>query len=240
MTSDGAKLFRALVRSEMAEHPHGALLPHGCTVTISRMHGCGADEIATGLAAALGVRRLNRELLDAIVEEARVDRAAIARLDDHVTPIVSDWLYSLVSRDSTDRDFYRRHLVTVLLKISQTGGVIVGRGAFAVLSHLKAFNVRLVGSPDACAQRVARCENLTRERALQKCRMINAEREAFVRTNFDRDPADPANWHLILNTDRLSAQTAVDTILTAMHGCGFDLPPKALERLHLREAVKQA
>ncbi|HEY3321065.1 MAG TPA: cytidylate kinase-like family protein [Planctomycetota bacterium] len=230
MTSDGLKLFRALVRSENAGHAPAEDLPHGCTVTISRTYGSRASESGTLLAKALGVRYFDRELLDAVVAEARGDEQAMARLDEHVTPIVSDWLYSLVRRQDTDRDVYRRCLIDVLLKISQAGGVIVGRGAYLVLAHVKAFHVRIIGSSEACAKRVADRERISLNEALLKCARINAEREAFLRANFGKEPSEQSHWDLILNTDRLDVAPAVKVILTGMQAAGFSIPERAWEK----------
>lgn len=241
MTNDGLRLFRALARSEAAIHPPREILPQGCTVAVSRDCGAGGEEIGQLLADKLHVRFLDRELLDAVIAEGRSDKAAMERLDEHVHPIMSDWLYSLVTSQNSDREHYLRHLVKVVLKISETGGVILGRGAYLVLAHRReVFRVRIIGSPEACAERIAQREHIGLHEARKRVERVNAERAAYIRTHFNKDPYDPTSWDLLINTDRMEFEPAAQVILTAMTAAGQRLPEGAMHEVKEKHVMAVA
>ena len=53
------------------------------------------------------------------------------------------------------KDAYRDTLVKLVMSIGRMGGLIVGRGAHVVLSDACALRVRVTGSPEVCARRMA-------------------------------------------------------------------------------------
>lgn len=216
---DAAKLLRALASSEKQEP--GSFLPKGPTVTVSRDDEAGGEEIAQHLARHLGVRCLDKDLLEAIVQEAHVSRDLLEQLDEHVHGMLDDAMRTLMTGQHFGRENYRSCLVRVVLGVSAHGGVIVGRAANLILGARRAFRVRVVGSVDSCAQRLAGRQRIPLVEALRRVQSINAERAQFVQLHFQRDINDATAYDLSVNTDRISFTDAADVVLCMMQKAGL-------------------
>jgi cytidylate kinase len=172
-------------------------------VTISRDHGCSGDEIAERLAQRLGVPLYSKEILDKIAERTHVDPAVVKQLDEAVGKARDLWLYSLFTGQDASADTYKKHMINVILTLSRTGGVIIGRGAHIVLGRTSALRVRITGSPDVCAQRLAKAEDISLEEAKKHIHDVNHQRGKFVWDAFHARLSDPTSFDLVVNTDRL-------------------------------------
>lgn len=226
-SSDAVSLVQAIVGAEMkAEHGPGAdgFLPKGCTVTLSRDYAAEGESVARDLARRLGVRCFDKDLLDAVAKDAKVDAYLMRRLDEHVQSRMNDWAYTVISGKSAFREDYRRHLVNVILGISERGGVIVGRGAQYILDPKIAFRLRITATVDHAAKALATQRGITEEAAAKEIRAINAERAAFIKGLYNRDVADASAYDLVINSDRFKREDIVEMILDAMARAGFPVP----------------
>jgi hypothetical protein len=222
MRNDASRLVRALLRSGVKIHEE--VLPHGCVVALSRDCACGGEDVARLLATTLRVRCFDRELLDAVVREARLERHELERLDEHVSGRMDAWVHSaLFSRNALPEDYWRS-MSHVIVRIADHGGVIVGRGAHLILSKGLAFRVRLTGSPEVCAHRLARQESISMEDALKRVQEVNKERAGSIEKQFGRSAYDGGAFDLTLNTDRLDPPAAVAVIVHAMKQMGMPVP----------------
>ncbi|MCB2156946.1 cytidylate kinase-like family protein [bacterium] len=226
MPGDPIRLVQALVGAELSSHDEVAVsaVPKGPVVTLSRDYGSGGEDVAHELSMALHVGCFDREILDAIADSAKVDRFLMERLDEQVRGIMDAWAFSIISGKSAFKEDYRRHLVSVILGISQRGGVIVGRGAHLILWDRKAFRVRIVGSLDRCAKRVAEKENISQEEAEKKIQHINQERASFIKNLYRHDLSDCSSFDMVLNSDRYTPQVLARMIANAMRLAGFAVP----------------
>jgi len=188
-------------------------------VTVSRTYGSLGREVAETLAARLGVRCCDREILEGVARRAQVDVRLVERLDERVKAIKGDWWRAFVSGNSLSRDAYLGHLVKVVLGISQTGGVILGRGANFILRDEQQFRLRVVGSLDVCAGRIAKRKEMDLVDARRRVIELNSQRAAFVRDFLGADTARAEAYDLVANTDRLSVDSIVEMVLLGMrHG----------------------
>ncbi|MCK9531738.1 MAG: cytidylate kinase-like family protein [Gammaproteobacteria bacterium] len=227
---DIQKVIQTLIASEY--YPRGkkrSEADYRPVVTLSRDVGSGGSEIASRLAKRLGVPLYDKEILDAIAERAKVDRELMARLDEKTKDIRDSWLFGLLSGQSSFLSSYRHHLFDVLLCIAQQGGVIVGRGAHIVLANREAFRLRVVGSEDRCADRVAARNGLDREAALERVRHINRERDESTFRLVHHHLNEAHTFDLVLNTDKLDDWDVVcEFTLNAMRAMGFNLNVKEI------------
>ena len=202
-SADAISFLRAMV--------DGAVQPaHGPEetpplITLSRDYGGGGEKIADHLARALGVAVYDREILDAVSSNAGVDKYLLAQLDDKVGDLRDEWVLSLLTGQNLLADNYRRHLINVVLAISRHGGIIVGRGAHIILAQRRAFRLRIVGSVERCAVRLAAEGKIDIAEARRQIEYTNHQRSQFVWDHFRQRLNDPAAFDLILNTDRLEA-----------------------------------
>jgi cytidylate kinase len=199
-------------------------------VAMYRDYGAGGDHIARRLAKILGVHIYDQEILDSVANAAGVDKELMAQLDDKVRHDRSVWVRGLFTTNTAYPENYRHHLVNVILGIAQNGGIIMGRGAHIILSDRKVFRVRVIGSPERCAERIAKREAMGIDSARVKVASINKERGEFLWNMFHERANDPSLFDLIINTDKFdSTRAAADLIMVAMLSMGFDVPEKVGE-----------
>lgn len=207
-------------------------------VTISRSYGALGHDIAHLLADALDIRCCDCAILQEVAKRANVDESLVKVLDEHVSIISSrysdqddHWWKRLINRYSFTHEDYQDYLAKTILSISLHGGVIIGRGANFILGEERAFRVRLVGSLEKCAERVAERDHLSTEQAVEKVQEIDYERIEYIRKLYDADIDDPLSYDLIINTDRFDRIQVAALILEAMKKAGYTLPTDAFESI---------
>lgn len=199
--------------SEQTLHP---------VITISRDLGTGGEEIAKLLAERLGIEIYDEDIMDAIARRSDVNKGVLKALHDKVSSASDSWLYAMVTGKNVSRDDYVRALVTVIRSIYHKGGIIIGRGAHVVLAGRDVLRIRLTGSREACAKRVAHREHLTLTQAKAKCAEVNKERGSFVWNMFNSRLNDPTNFDLTINTDHFAHyEQIVETLVRAMEMMGY-------------------
>lgn len=223
MAIDAQKLIQSLVQSEYLkgqQEKSGEARP---VVTLSRDLGAGGGEVARRLGERLQIEVWDRRLLDAVAASTQVDAGLLEQLDERVRQRRDSWIYNLLSGQNASLENYRHHLVNVSLALAQVGGIVVGRGVHLILANRPAFRVRLVGSVDPCAARVARREGLSYEQARERVNAINAEREQYLQNTFKRSLEDAVRFDLVLNTDKFNDRwdTVTDLIIAGMKAAGL-------------------
>ncbi len=196
----------------------------GTVVTVARRCGAGGEEIAHALADRLGLHCFNEELIDAIAEEVKDDPHILARFDEHSQNMMELWLRAAITSKATFTPKYRRALEQVVLGISHSGGVIVGRGVNFILTGPNVFRVYVVCPLPLCVDRVAKREGIESAEAEKLVRNTEKHREAFLHQLYPSNICDSSTFDLTLNTERLSYSQAVETILFTMQHFGFDVP----------------
>lgn len=220
------RLIEALVGAELARErkardPAHAGQPPKPVVTVSRGYGALGKETAQALADRLGVRCCDRTILQEVARRAEADVDLVRRLDEHIGNAGSDWWMTLLGGNPLSRERYLHHLVKVVLNIGLHGGVIVGRGAHLILGPERCFRVRIVGSPDRCAARIAEREGIDDEAAARRVRETDRERTAYLAALYGVRANDASNYDLMLNSDRFEVEQAVALIMQAMQQAGI-------------------
>jgi hypothetical protein len=176
------------------------------------------------VASRLGWHVYDHELLERIAEDMGVRTTLLESVDERQqgwlletveaflsAPAESEWT-PLVSEGA-----YVRHLVETVLALGAHGEcVIVGRGAAFILPAETTLRVRLVAAPKERARVLAEQFGLPGPEAARRLRAIDRERSDFVRDHFLKDPDDPRNYDLVLNTSRFSAAEGAELIVAAL------------------------
>jgi cytidylate kinase len=159
-----------------------------------------------------------------------MDEEVVRALDEHVSKIKGNWWQHLLQKNETfSHEEYYENLVKTVLSISRMGGVIVGRGANYILGEKRAFRIRIVGSVEKCAERVASRENIDIKSATELVNKVNSERTEYIKQLYDTDICDTASYDIILNSDRFIEPQMVELILDAMAKAGYKLPADAVK-----------
>lgn len=214
---DVQKAIQAIV-STISTSGEPRLVPSGRPVVcISRDCGTGGDEVAKLLAERLGVEVYDRVIVERISQRLDAEPETMRALDAGANQLRDLWLYSLVTGQNLNADHYKRHLINVIVSIGRSGGVIVGRGAHLILANSGALRVRITGSLDICAKRIAEAEGLDIDVARKRVEEVNHNRGKFVWDHFQVRSNDPRTFDLIINTDHISdRQKVVDMLVEAM------------------------
>src|SRR5262249_58152036 len=87
------------------------------------------------------------------------------------------------------------------------GGVILGRAAAVVLGKDQGFHVRLDGPAERRVAQGAVIEGISEDQARERLRAADKARTAYVRRLYRCDPADPAYYHLVIDSTALPLDT---------------------------------
>lgn len=173
-------------------------------VTMARDHGAGGEEIATKVAERLGVRSYDKEILESVVRQAEGDPHLMRQLDEKLPERAGMFLYASLMGLNDPLSEYQRLLTRVVNGVAFQGGVILGRGAHLLLRGQLRFRVRIVGSEDVCALRLAGGDPSTVPARLEEVRKVNAARERFFKETFQLSNHNALQYDLVLNTDRFT------------------------------------
>jgi hypothetical protein len=194
-------------------------------VTVSRAVGAGGSKIAELLAENLTVPCFGYSLIDSIVKESKQNKFLLALVDEKAPGIMEDWIHSLFTKGRVSKSGYYMRLVKTTLAIAKTGGVIVGRGAHLILaSNPQVFRLRIEGSMEACVERVAERESIKKKKAKELIATTERERRKYVRELYHRFPHDRTYYDLVINTDKLTPDDAVEIIIHTMAKMGYYVP----------------
>ena len=137
----------------------------------------------------------------------------VASLDERTRSAFEDWLTNLLSQHPFDQTAYLRHLAYVIASIAARGQtVIVGRGAHLLVRPPFVYRCRIVAPLHRRIERVARETGLSLDQARRKVEETDGHRDAFIREAFNRDPHDPSEYDLTLNTAEMGVEEAVQII----------------------------
>lgn len=195
-------------------------------ITVARSHGSGGEAIAARVAAALGITCFDKELMDGVVEAARTDKAAMRTLDEKLPVREGTFLFASLLGLNDPLPEYQRTLARVVKGIAWGGGVIVGRGAHLILRGTPCFRVRIVGSEEHCARRLAGGDAARVPALLEEVRTVNRQRTEFLVQTFKVPPDDPLQYDLMVNTDALGDVEAVAALVVQAFRAGTPVPGK--------------
>jgi cytidylate kinase len=219
------------VTGEPAYHPPGpALDPPGPDVrliTVSASYGTGGSVVAPALAERLGLPFLQRVTTseghpaepgpcDEQLTEEELKATPIHRLLASFTqampvgPTVSP-----PSAHHQDQHLRGNGETGILRLLAGGGGVILGRAAAVVLGKDRGFHVRLDGPASRRVVQGAVVEGISEEQARARLRAADKARTAYVRRLYRTDPADPALYHLVIDSTAVPLDTVIELVLAA-------------------------
>jgi len=113
---------------------------------------------------------------------------------------------------------YHESLLKTLATLAAHGeAILVGRGAnFALRYSEQGLHVRITGSLEARIQRLSGSWQVSHEIARQRILAIDGDRRAFIRHHFKQDINDSHNYSFLINTDHVSVNQVVASLLTLL------------------------
>jgi CMP/dCMP kinase len=180
-------------------------------ITISRMYGAGATELAGMLATRLGFRVIDNELLELAAQHSGMDLEKIERVYEQRPSFQDLRIY----KERSEK--YITAVNEVLDQLAREGNVIiVGRGAnLALLTYRNVLNLRVVADFDVRLRRVMQRQGLNEAEARRLITDTDYAREAYYRYLFNVMPDDPLVYDMTLNTSRLTLEEAAAIVINS-------------------------
>lgn len=195
---------------------HAEDKPAALTIALSRQSGAPAAAIAEEVGRRLNWPVYDKSLLHRIAEEMNIFDSLLESVDERHKGWMQELTESLVSDMAVSELGFTRHLVKTLLALAAKGNcLIVGRGGSLVLPLPSTLRVRLVAPLDNRIEALSKELGVPRNQAADKLQERDKERLQFMKRHFFKDPRDPCNFDLVLNTARFSVPECAEQIVHA-------------------------
>jgi cytidylate kinase len=191
-------------------------------ITLSRETGAGALTLGEKLAEYLNQHAASAHCSWTVFDKNLVEKV----LEDHDLPArlgkfmpedrpstLEDAFGDILGTHPPNWDLVK-HTQDTIYRLARMGNcILVGRGASIIAEDLpNVLRVRLVGSLE---KRVIRCMDyygIDEEEARKLVRKQDRARRRYVLAYYDREIADPLNYHLVINVDLFSSEAIVKLI----------------------------
>ncbi len=186
-------------------------------VTISREAGAGGGEIGRCVGERIGWEVFSKNLVDQIADRFHLSRLMLDLVDETHPSWVYDVLGSWMDHRLVPHEKYVACLSRVVLAIARRGpAVFVGRGAQFLLPRKELLAIRVVASLPYRIRQIMEKRGVSASDARRYMAELDKGRAEFVEQFFHRDIADPHQYDLVINVDRLGKAGAVREILAAL------------------------
>ena len=178
-------------------------------ITISRQMGSLGDEVASALSRKLGWELITRDLL---MERFFPDSSPEQR-----TRLAASAKFYL--SEYKDGRSFKDVLAASLISMSrESSAVLLGFGSQLMFSGSNdALHVRIVASDTTRLSRIEKHFHLSEDASKALLASTDRKHKRFVSHVFGEDLSDLSLYHLILNTDHLTVDECVASILAAFH-----------------------
>lgn len=191
-------------------------------VTISRRVGIAGVAIAQKLGERLGWPVFHKEILQHMAEDDDVRQRLYEKMDERDTNWIESVLRWLLQGEFRKEDYFVRLSETVLALARQGPAIFLGRGVDLILPRERGLRVWLFASEDTRVGEYARQRGLDKKMARAEMRRIDADREVFIRNQFNVDPADPTRFDVLLNLDRFGPDDVIEMIVATLGRRGVE------------------
>jgi hypothetical protein len=191
-------------------------------VTISRQAGCGGVIVAEKLAKYLQERSpqtrgewtvFDRDLMKQVLADHHLPAHLAKYLPEGRVSALEETLADIFGVRPSAQTLVQQSAETIL-KFAELGNVIlVGRGGNFVTAKMPhVLHVRLVGALGDRIERIVHADHKTPSAARKFCLEEDQSRAHYIKTYFNADINNPANYHLIVNTSLLGYENAAKVI----------------------------
>ncbi len=204
-------------------------------VTISRQYAAGGSEVASLVAESLGWNVVDNAFIDELAARSGYSPEEVAELDERVPSFLERFTQSSALS-------FPEYLATTPSVLEQPGAeklarisrelvadlgrrdrmVMVGRAAAVVLARESgAIHVRVVASRDHRIRTAMEALSVDSAEAAAILDDADRNRDRYHREFYDRDWADPTNYHMVLNTELLGTDRAAGLVVAHARALGW-------------------
>jgi hypothetical protein len=205
------ELQQQMLKEKPAEKPR--IRP---IITVSRAYGARGEEVASKLAELTGFQLLDREILDAIINDIGVQNRMVELLDEDTRSELESWFYGMITGRIVDKSDYLKSLTKVIGSILKYGqAIIVGRGANVIAGKDRGFHLRVTASMANRARTISERLGISIDQAREQIEESDKRKGAYFKKSFGVDINDLTLYDLVISADNLSVDDVVELALLA-------------------------
>jgi hypothetical protein len=190
----------------------------GPCLFVSREMGAGGGQIARRVSESLGWEVLDKGIVETLASQYGTPRVVLDAVDEKKVGWLADMFNGWIEGHGFSQLSYV-HRLGHLFNMAATRGniVIVGRGARFMLPRKAGLSVRIVAPFNFRVEQVILRKGLAAADAHKLVAKSDLDRQAFIKTYFHQQIANPHTHDLIVNVEQLVQEDAVSLIVDAVH-----------------------
>ena len=194
-------------------------------ITISRQFGTGGHEIGAEMARRLGVKLLDKQILNEVAKRNHVVEEAMEKIEarnplwrDDFTNFYRNYMskaeYDGQEHDQTSRDLFKAQCDAIKKIANEESCVIVGRFGFHIFeNHPNALKIFIHSTEDCRKRRIAEKYGLDLRDAAAMVVDNDYSRELYTKTFTGKDWTDARNYDISIDVRKFGINGAVDFLM---------------------------
>ena len=194
-------------------------------ITISRQFGTGGHEIGAEMARRLGVKLLDKQILNEVAKRNHVVEEAMEKIEarnplwrDDFTNFYRNYMskaeYDGQEHDQTSRDLFKAQCDAIKKIANEESCVIVGRCGFHIFeNHPNALKIFIHSTEDCRERRIAEKYGLDLRDAAAMVVDNDYSRELYTKTFTGKDWTDARNYDISIDVRKFGINGAVDFLM---------------------------
>ena len=192
-------------------------------ITINRELGSGGRTVGRKLAERLGVEYYDKALIKALQERYNLSVEQIEKIKGQEQGwwaefkrkmTFSDEEYTINQMGIESESVFRAEIEFLKSIAKEESCVIAGRSGFYIFrDHPNHLSIFIQASMPCRMARVAREQNVSKEKARMIIEQIDQMRENYIKEQTGLSRYDTRNYQLVLSMDELTEDAAVDVIM---------------------------
>jgi cytidylate kinase len=194
-------------------------------ITISRMFGTGGHEIGAELARRLGVKLIDKQVLNEVAKRMNVVEEAMEKLEarnplwrDDFTSFYRTYMskaeYNGLEHDRTSHELFEAQAEAIRSIAAEESCVLIGRCGFHIFAdHPNALKIFIHSSEDCRKRRIAEKYDLSVSDAAAMVVDNDYSRELYTKTFTGKDWTDARNYDISIDVRKFGVNGAVDFIM---------------------------
>ena len=194
-------------------------------ITISRQFGTGGHEIGAEMARRLGVKLLDKQIINEMAKRNHVVEEAMEKIEarnplwrDDFTNFYRNYMskaeYDGQEHDQTSRDLFKAQCDAIRKIAEEESCVIVGRCGFHIFeNHPNALKIFIHSTDDCRKRRIAEKYGLDLRDAAAMVVDNDYSRELYTKTFTGKDWTDARNYDISIDVRNFGINGAVDFLM---------------------------
>ena len=194
-------------------------------ITISRQFGTGGHEIGAEMARRLGVKLLDKQILNEVARRMNVVEEAMEKIEsrnplwrDDFTNFYRNYMsqaeYNGLEHDRTSHELFEAQAEVIRSIVAEESCVLIGRCGFHIFAdHPNALKIFSHSSEDCRKHRIAKKYDLSLSDAAAMVVDNEDSRELYTKTFTGKDWTDARNYDISIDVRKFGVNGAVDFLM---------------------------